>query len=1193
MVGKSIQRFAAGLLMATTVAFGGGSAGAKVDFNRDIRPFVSNTCFVCHGPDEAKRKAKLRLDMRDEALKSGAIVPGKPEQSPAYKRVSSKDPDEQMPPPGFNHQLTPEQINLFKQWISEGAEYKKHWSYEKPVRPAVPQTKNTKWARNPIDSFILERLEKAGLSPQPEADKYALLRRVTLDLTGLPPTPEETDAYAADTSPKAYEKVVDRLLTSPAYGEHQARQWLDLARYADSAGYADDPPRTIWAYRDYVIKSFNQNKPFDQFTTEQIAGDLLPNPTDDQLIATAFHRNTMTNSEGGTDDEEFRNAAIVDRVNTTMSVWMGTSMACAQCHTHKYDPLTQKEYFQLFAFFNQSADTDQKDESPLLSFLTEEQKQQKLDWGAERMALEKKLREPSPEISASADKWAQGLSGKIDWQTLSPDKMQTQSGVVLTADKGVITRPDVQPAPVNNAAGEIKTTTENSKKEVYTLEAPLAESKLAALRLEVLPPETAANSTLGTPANDYSENSRVTRVRAALVPPGVQSGAKARFVRIELPGKGKLLQLAEVQVFSGGENVALRGEARQSSTYAEAVAKRAIDGNTAGEYEIGSVAHTGDGDENPWWEVDLKAEVPIERIVIWNRTELPERMQGFRLVALDEKRKPVWEKANNDAPKVNAEFAPDGAREIKFVVIVPDAPQAMQELQGIIGLPIDKPKAAFANGWAINGGARSNAFTNRWLALLPETPVDMPPGAHLRVTIEQQQVTSTRTINNNPPVKSESAPLNRFRLAASADPRSNEYLRLPDNVRAALDIEETKREYPQKSLLREHYARYVAPDLAPTRERIATLDKQINGLQPITVPVMRELSADKARKTFVELRGSYLAKADEVSPAVPAAFAPLPADAPANRLALARWLVSDDNPLTARVIANRYWESLFGIGLVRTSEEFGSQGEWPTHPELLDWLATELMSSKWDLKKFQKLLVMSAAYCQSSKVTPELLEKDPENLLISRGPRFRMSAEMVRDEALAVSGLLSRKMYGPPVRPIRPNMGLNAAFGGGLDWQTSAGEDRHRRALYTEWRRTSPYPSLVTFDAPNREVCTLRRARTNTPLQALVTLNDPVYVESAQALARRIAAQKGSDADKVRFALRLCLSRPAQDKETQRLLQLHDEALAVYKQDAKKAMALATEPLGPLPPDTDAAELAAWTTVANVILNLDEMLMKR
>ena len=782
--------FSIGLPAAAVAA---GQDSARIDFNKVIRPIFSENCYKCHGPDDGERKARLRFDIRNEALKpakSGkiAIVPGAPDKSELIARITASDPDDRMPPVKTGKTLSPAQIESLRQWISQGAAFATHWAYVKPVRPPVAAVHNQRWARNPVDQFILARLEKENLRPTPEADRRTLIRRVSLDLTGLPPTLDEIREYLADKKPGAYERLVDRMLAKPSYGEHWARMWLDLARYADSAGYADDPPRTIWAYRDWVIKAFNANKAFDRFTIEQIAGDLLPDADEDDEVATAFHRNTMTNNEGGTSDEEFRNAAVIDRVNTTFSVWMATSMGCAQCHTHKYDPITQQEYFRFFAFFNNTADADLKDESPVLD-----------------------------------------------------------------------------------------------------LSAPAEQEKRSKLHSEITTLEEA--------------------IKAA--------------------------------------------------------------GTTT-----------------------------------------------------------------------------------------PAGPDAGDE------------------------------------------------------------------------------------------------------------------------------------SLKDQRARLKKLKKEYDDSAPNTVPIMRELAGDKRRTTHIQFRGNYLALGDEVTPGVPAAFNPLPSDAPLNRLTVAKWLVDENNPLTARAIVNRFWEQIFGIGIVRTSEDFGTQGERPTHPELLDWLATEFEALHWDVKALLKLLVTSATYRQSSKVTPDLASRDPDNLLLARGPRIRASAEIVRDQALAVSGLLSPKMYGPPVRPPQPSLGLTAAFGGSLDWKTSPGEDRYRRALYTEWRRTNPYASMATFDAPNREVCALHRPRSNTPLQALVTLNDPVYVEAARALGRRMAESPGSTAKRLSYGFELCLSRPPSDSELKRLEDFHAAALTHFGNKDEAARQMASASPESKPTAEEARESAAWTAVGNVLLNLDEFLMK-
>jgi mono/diheme cytochrome c family protein len=783
-VGVKDSLFAAvlvGLLFATVPLRAAEPATSPIDFAREIRPILAKNCFACHGADEKHREGGLRLDLRDGALKKlddgkTAIVPGHTEKSELVRRITTANADERMPPADANASLTKEQANLLSRWVAEGARYSLHWSFEKPKLPSVPQVRRETWTAGAVDRFVMAKLDQAGLSPAPQAERHTLIRRLSLDLRGLPPSPHEVDAFLQDKNPAAYERLVDRLLADPSFGERLARPWLDLARYADSAGYASDPLRTIWLYRDWVIDAFNTDMPFDQFTIEQLAGDLLPKPTTEQLVATAFNRNTMTNTEGGTDDEEFRVAAIKDRVDTTMDVWMGLTIGCAKCHSHKFDPITQNEYYQFLAIFNQTADNDQPDESPTLA--------------------------------------------------------------------------------------------------------------------------------LASPTT-----------------------------------------------------------ARETS---------AID-------------------------------------------------------------------------------------------------------------------------------ARIDALKKRLAAVKDKK------------TIKRQ-------------------------------------------------IAELQRSKPQ----------------------------------PPSVPVMRELPPNKHRKTHVMIKGNFLVTADEVGPGVPAFFGSLPKNAPADRLAMARWLVDRNNPLTARVAVNRIWSQLFGQGLVETEEDFGTQGKPASHPELLDWLAVNYMDHGWDTKWLVRLLVTSATYRQSSRVTPESIQKDPGNRLLSRAPRYRLEAEMVRDQALALAGLLSEKLKGPSVFPPQPGGLWRAAFNGrDRAWTTSPGEDRYRRGLYTFWRRTIPYPSMTTFDAPSREICSVRRIRTNTPLQAFVTLNDPVYVEAAQALARRIVHEGGaSPEERCRFALELCLVSPPKPKQIDELVSLLLAERKHYREDAKAAHELATEPLGKAPAGVDETELAAWTVVANVLLNLDGVLTK-
>lgn len=800
-------------------------AEEPINFSRQIRPILSENCIACHGPDDKARKAKLRLD--DEASAKSdrkgdiAIVPGNPELSSLIQRIESKDPEEVMPPPKQHKVISPEQVALLKTWIRQGARWGKHWSYEPVETVKVPANGEA----NPIDAFLFERLKKEKLGFSPPADRSLLIRRTALDLTGLPPTPAELTRFAQTTPAE----LVDYYLAQPTFGEHWARGWLDMARYADSAGYPSDPGRSIWPYRDWVIRAFNSNQRFDRFSVEQLAGDLLPTPTQDQLIATAFHRNTMTQNEGGTSDEEFRTAAVIDRVNTTYAVWMGTTMACAQCHTHKYDPITQTEYFRSFALFNQSADSDKADERPTMEVIPREQK-------VTRDALQQRL---------------------------------TQADAVLAQTK-------------------------------------------------------------------------------------------------------------------------------------------------------------------PVWLTGFDA---------WLNTK----------AAIPEK-------------KVSALFA----------------------------APKDKRTAA------------------------------------------------------------------------------------------------------QVKQLQDYYVRNVAPESKTERESAAQLRKQLAEFKPPTVPVMQELPEAKQRKTFVQLRGNWQALGDEVTAGVPVAWHTAPTKASLDRLGFAEWLVSPKNPLTTRVQVNRLWETVFGVGIVRSSEEFGSQGDLPVHPELLDWLAGEYVRSGWDTKHMLRLMFTSRAYRQSSASKPTLNERDPDNRLLARGPRFRPSGELLRDQALAVAGLLSTKMYGAPVRPIRPASGLTAAFGGSNDWTTSAGEDAHRRSVYTDTRRNSPYPSFTTFDAPNRETCTLRRDRSNTPLQAFVTLNDPVFVEASQGLARRLLKEGPADTTgRLQLAFRLCVARAADAHEIKALETLLQRSLATYHTDPALATKMATQPLGPADKGADLAELAAWTAVAGVVMNLDEFLMRR
>ncbi|NOY42366.1 MAG: DUF1553 domain-containing protein [Planctomycetes bacterium] len=1116
-----------------------------IDFNRQIRPILSNNCLICHGPDEAERASELRLDSQDSSRIDlggyAAIVPGDSQASEIVARLISDDDDLRMPPPGKGRQLTTEEVKVIRKWIDQGAAYATHWSYENPTRPPLPSVNQPEWPKNAIDYFVLAQLEGKGLGPSDRAGRLTIARRVSLDLTGLPPTWEEAQAFAADQEDNAYERYVDRLLAKPAFGERWARVWLDLARYADSAGYADDPPRTIWAFRDYVIRALNENKPFDEFTIEQIAGDLLENPTENQLIATAFHRNTMTNNEGGTNDEEFRNVAIVDRVNTTMAVWMGTTMACAQCHTHKFDPITQEEYFQFFAFFNNSKDADLRAENPFIQIWSDEQESQKTQWRKRIAELKKTLETTTPELETAQAKWLDTIQVEPEWTALIPDSA-TAENRKLVADEN----------------GWISATGEKREQDCYTLQFPTTEGQLSGLRLDISPSQ--------------QENFVLSQLQASWMSLAKEM-IDARFVRIELPGEDKIIHLAEVQVFSKGKNIALMGQASQSSTSSGGKVEYAIDGNTDGQFNSFSVTHTST-EKDPWLEIDLRANQPIDRVVLWNRTDgggsIAERLAGFRLVLLDGDRKVVWQRSPSKVPYPHETYAVDGSVELDFAAAYADYSQsefpALSVLQKSVG---EK------TGWAIGG----QTGQPHELTLILRQPRSLGQGT---LTVQLNQVS-----------KHSKHLLDHFRLAMTADERPAYWAQMSAEIRKLVREGSDNLNDEQRAKISGHYLR-VTPLLAPTRKELAKLEKQLNTINPYTtVPVMRDLAADKHRITKMQMRGNYQSTGKEVSEATPAAFHPLPTDRPRDRLALARWLIDENNPLTPRVIANRHWEQIFGIGIVETSEEFGSQGELPSHPDLLDWLAVELRDSGWDLKHLLKLLVTSATYRQNSITSSDQQEIDPQNRLLARGPRFRISAEMIRDQALFVSGLLSDKMYGNPVNPPQPKLGLSAAFGETTDWNTSEGDDRYRRGIYTRWRRSNPYPSMAQFDAPNREVCTIRRIRTNTPLQALVTLNDPVYVEAAQALARRMVSAGNSAQQRIEYGFHVSLTRDPAPEEVERLIRLVETVKSQFQNNVEQATLLAVEPLGKLPEKADAAELAAWTVVGNVILNLDEVFLKR
>jgi hypothetical protein len=973
--------------VALLVACGLSSARAgtgPIDFNRDIRPIFSENCFQCHGPDEKARKAKLRLDTREDAIaarKDGAaIVPHKSSQGKLVERILSADADEVMPPPKTGKKLTLEQVALLKQWIDRGAEYQGHWAFTAPRRPVLPQVTASSWLHNEIDCFILSRLERQNLNPSAEADRYTLIRRLSLDLVGLPPSIAEADEFVRDRSFDAYDRVVDRLLASPTFGEHWARLWLDLARFADSAGYGSDPLRPMWRYRDWVMEAFNRNLPFDQFTIEQLAGDLLPNPSPDQLLATAFHRNTKTNTEGGTDDEEFRVEAVKDRVDTTMQVWMGLTMGCAKCHTHKYDPITQREYYEFMAIFNQTEDADASDYSPKILTPTPQEAKRLAQLKAAVEAAEVPLREMTPERRRPQAEWETRVLAEV---RAHPPRLSEWL-----------------------AAGPF--------------------------------PATSIFDAFG---REFGPEKKIDLKQTFL--------------------DGKLTWQPQPD-WKDGEVHSLSDQVGATYLYRT-----------------------------------LQTEVPQDVSLSLGSND------GIK-VWLDSE-----EKLSN---RVNRNAAPD--QEKLTFLLEPGEHTLLVKIS--------------------NFGGPSGFYFKQTRAGLPELAE-----AGLQRPLEQRSA-------------EESAAIARFYESVS----------------------------PELKPLRDKY-----------RSALAARDK-FEASVPKT-PILRELPPEKRRKTHVLTLANFLMKGPEVGPGVLAAFHPFPAGAPTNRLGAAQWLMSPQNPLTARVQVNRFWAQLFGRGLVETEEDFGSKGVLPSHPELLDWLAVDFREGGWDIKALLKKIVTSSTYRQAATLTSESLAADPNNRWYARGPRVRLKAETIRDQALAVSGLLCRKASGPSVFPPQPDGLWQAAFNGERTWSTSQGQDRYRRGVYTFLRRTVPYPSLATFDAPSRETCTIRRQPTNTPLQSFVTLNDPAFFEMAQGLASRIWREGGSGvADRVRFGLRLALLRPPAEEQVHALEKLFQSELAHYRNDLEAAKNLLKGTPGGIPSNADPAELAAWAVVSNVLLNLDALLMK-
>ena len=1017
-----IHRNTALLVGLVLVGFPGFVRSGEISFNRDIRPILSENCFACHGPDAVGRKADLRLDQETVAVVSsenpdGSIVRGKPDESELVARVFSTDPDDIMPPPDSHKKLTSEQRQLLQQWIEEGAEWEDHWAFVRPQKPAVPET-GEPWARNEIDQFVLRRLLAEKLKPSEEADKRTLIRRVTFDLTGLPPAIAEVEAFMADNSPDAYEKLVDRLLNSKAYGEHRARYWLDAARYGDTHGLHLDNVREIWPYRDWVIGAYNDNLPFDQFTVEQLAGDLLPNATQAQRVATGFNRCNVTTSEGGAIAEEFLVRYAVDRVNTTSTVWLGLTGQCAQCHDHKYDPMTMRDYYQLFAYFNNTTqpgmDGNSKESPPSIRVY------------------------PSQEEEILAERLRAEVGG-LDAELKEVEK-EAHKQFVEWVDEAT----------------------------------PFGAQSLANMVMQV------AGKSEGEPPMEVPSSAAFEKAKPFTIA-----------FRYQAPDTdGRAILLAQIDP---------------------------------------------DNADRGWRVVWEDWGIHIELIESWPNQTL--RSGVTRRVR----------------PGSSGHFA----------------------------ISYDGSGSSEGLRLYMNGRALQSRFVNDWVDSLEG---DFLPSGPLRIgglsesgDIAAKSVSEVRIFDR--------------RLTDPEVQTLSNWTRLAGILKKPAD----KRSDKEKGELKPAFFQVVHPPyraLLAKKSEAETRLSRIEARSPYTL--VMEDKKDAEPKAHILERGEYDKPQEEVGIGVPEFLPRLAENAPPNRLGLAQWLVDPDHPLTARVTVNRIWQEIFGTGLVKTSEDFGTQGEPPSHPELLDWLAVTFVESGWDMKALYRMLLMSATYRQSSRVTPELKERDPENRLLARGSRYRLDAEVLRDLALHTSGLLNSKVGGPGVRPWQP-AGIWQVVGytnsNTQTFRPDLGAAEHRRTVYTFWKRTAPPPNLAIFDAPNREDCIVRRERTNTPLQALVLMNDPQFVRATRFLAKRAIEASNDTDDRIDYLSMLLRGRPADADEKQALQASLTKIRNAWSSQDTGARDFLTDTVNPafsLHEVKQPVELASWAMVASQLLNLDE-----
>lgn len=1012
------------------------------DFSREIRPILSDKCFTCHGPDAGSREADLRLDLRESAVNAGAITAGDLDASTLIERITSTDPDLVMPPPSTDKHVTAEEVALFKEWIADGAEYQGHYAFTKPERPTVPNSTDSEWGQTPIDAFVLRRLERNGLEPSHSADRRTLLRRMSLDLTGLPPTPNEVEAYIQDNSSEATQKVIDRLLASRHYGEKWGRWWLDAARYADSDGYEKDKPRSVWFYRDWVIDSLNNDKPYNQFVIEQIAGDLLPNAGQDERVATGFLRNSMINEEGGADPEQFRIEGMFDRMDAIGKAVLGITTQCAQCHTHKYDPLTQREYYEMFACLNDFHEAT-------LTVYTRDEAARRHAVLSQIAALEGEIKATTPDWRERMAEWErETLAVQPQWQVVVPTERPFEGQKFRPLNDGSIVSESY--APTKNAA---------------TFRATIPAANITGFRLEALThPQLPHNG----PGRSIYGTGALTEFKAELAPASNRSK-------------------------------------RTPFKWASAVA------------EI-----------NP-------SEQPLGAPFLNKDASKDDRKTGPIAFAIDGSEKTAWTTDNGPGRR-------NVSRQAVFLAEEP--------------VVFDRTDSDSEPG-----------------ATEPGNSVESDDSVELSITLVQKHGGWNSDDNQN-------YLLGRYRFSVTTDDLS-EFEIVPHEIGELLGKRFETRTDAENDAVFSHWRTTVA-EFSAINDKIEALWKE----HPHGSSQLVAQTTGQPRPTSVLTRGDFLSPAETVEPNVPAFLNPIPNSDEAPRLRFAKWLAADDSPTTSRTVINRIWQEYFGRGLVTTPEDLGYQSPAPSHPDLLDWLSVELVENDWSLKRIHRLILNSSVYQQSSHVTPEGYRDDQYNEFLARGPRFRVNAESVRDIALFVSGLLDESVGGPSVYPDAPSfLFVPPASYGPKQWPVSTGDEQFRRSLYVHQYRSVPFPPLQVFDAPKGDAACVRRERSNTPLQALVVLNEPQFVHCAQQFATRITKDAATDKARIERAYELALSRKPTDDEIAILTKLLMEQRQRLGKKELDAAAIAGV-------ENASAEQAAWTVVARAILNLDETITK-